>query len=110
MSSATQIQTADLAVVVWLHREAARHTVKSHAVQATKKRRRSAEPVDESLDWLQTDLLALPEQAGRDQLTEEDRRRLLLCILDDDDLEAGMLDSARHSLQHAQHHCCALGR
>ena len=54
-----------------------------------KRKRRAAEPVQEDLDWLQTDLLALPEQAGRDQLTVDDRRRILQCLLSEEDFAAG---------------------
>ena len=54
------------------------------------RRRKNAvqeEPVDESIDWLQTNLLSLPEEAGRDNLTPDDRRKLLMCLLDPEELE-----------------------
>ena len=43
--------------------------------------------MDEQIDWLQTNLLCLPENAGQDDFTPDDRRRLLLCLLDPEELE-----------------------
>ena len=54
-----------------------------------KRKRQTQEPVQEDLDWLESNILLLPEMAGRAVFTEEDKRRLLLCIMDDEDPEEG---------------------
>ena len=54
-----------------------------------RRRRKAAEPIQEDLDWLQSDLLSLPEQAGRDQFNEEDKIRILQCLLSEDEFGPG---------------------